>query len=124
MTPVRLMVLGLALVLSACGGTTPDGSCVTDYDCEFDQLCGHEGFCLACDNCQRGWVGTCTAPVWPLERQPDSVWIEASMDGDVLVYGYQCESTTSEYRYVRAEGEDCFSTEAGVRDLCGFEDRL
>ncbi len=115
------LLLFVCLLGLGCTPATPDGTCLTDYDCEFYQLCGMGGYCLACDNCQRGWVGTCTAPVWPLEREPNSVWMEASIDGDVLVYGYDCESATSEYRYTRPEGEACFASEPGVRDLCDFE---
>ncbi|MBN2496948.1 MAG: hypothetical protein JXR96_20320 [Deltaproteobacteria bacterium] len=115
-------LLAASLLALACGQTTrPDGACVSDYDCEPDQLCGADRHCLLCTNCDRGRVGTCMAPVWPLDRQPDEIFVEPSIDGDVLVYSYACEGAWSDYRYTRLAEEACFETEPHVDDDCGFE---
>ena len=105
MIPVRLACIGslfFALCMGACGSTsTPDGSCYTDFDCEADQLCGREGVCLLCDNCARGRIGTCLAPVFPIEREPDSIRLDPQGENEVLVYLYTCSAGSSEFRYTR-----------------------
>ncbi len=118
----RSLVLVLAACLAACGQvTTPDGSCLTDFDCEPDQLCGLQGVCLLCSNCERGRVGTCTVPVFPGEREPDSAWLEPGGDGEVLVYAYSCDQGATEYRYSRGPDDECFDPEPTVSDECGLE---
>jgi len=116
-----IFMAAATLGAAGCGGT-PDGSCYTDFDCEPDQVCGLEGYCLLCENCQRGVVATCTAPAWPLDRIPDSIRIESYPDREKLIYVYDCDGPTTEYRYHRVTGERCFESTPHVADDCGFED--
>lgn len=115
-----LMVAGM--LAAGCAGSGPDGSCVTDYDCEADQLCGTAGRCLLCDNCDRGRVGTCTAPAWPRSGPPDAIRLESREDRDMLTYLYRCEAAETSYRYDRLTGWACFDPEPRVDDGCGFGD--
>lgn len=110
----------LASLVMACGDTRSEGDCLTDFDCESDQLCGGAGHCLLCANCDRGRVGTCTAPAFPLDRDPDTIRLEDAGGGDLLVYVYQCPGATSEYRYLRSAGEACFDPEPNLSDGCGL----
>ena len=114
-----LWMLGcLGLVLAGCGAVTEDGSCTTDFNCPADQLCGLEGVCLLCDNCDRGRVGTCTAPRFPEEQPPDAVRLEATDDADLLLYVYGCPGGERSYRYRRPNGEPCFEPEPRLDDGC------
>ncbi len=113
-------LLALALAVCACGNG-PDGSCYTDFDCETNQVCGLAGMCLQCTNCERGQVGTCTAPVWPRETAPDSVRIDTLSDRERLIYAYTCPGALTEYRYHRINGERCFERIPHVDDGCGLE---
>jgi len=118
----RSLVLVLAACLAACGQvSTPDNSCLTDFDCEPDQLCGLQGVCLLCSNCERGRVGTCTVPVFPGGQEPDGVRLDSDDFGEVLVYMYFCDQGVTEYRYVRGPGDECFDPEPTVSDECGLE---
>ncbi len=111
----------LAISIVASCGSSPDGSCYTDFDCDIDQVCGLNDMCLLCSNCERGQVATCTAPVWPRPGPPDSIRIEPFNDREKLIYVYSCSGATSEYRYHRVNGERCFETTAHVDDGCNFE---
>ena len=109
----------LALWMGACGSTsTPDGSCYTDFDCEADQLCGREGVCLLCDNCDRGRIGTCLGPIFPISREPDSIRLDPQGENEVLVYLYTCSAGSSEFRYTLRVSEDCFDPDPHVSDGC------
>jgi hypothetical protein len=116
-------ILLVPVWLVACGeGSTPDGNCVDDFDCEPDQVCGLSGICLLCDNCQRGIVGSCTVPAYPQPRAPDSIWRESLGDRECLHYIYRCEGNLTDYRYDRLTGARCFEREPGrVEDGCGLE---
>ncbi len=106
--------------LAACGQTIPDGTCLTDFDCQVDQLCGSQGMCLLCLNCQRGRLGTCTVPAFPIAREPDAVRIEASGLDERLVYRYDCASGESEFSYLRRAGQACFDPQPSAFDGCGL----
>lgn len=105
---------------AGCTGAGPDGSCVTDYDCEPEQLCGTRGTCLLCTNCDRGRVGTCTAPAWPFPDPPDEIRIESREDRDMLFYLYHCEGGASSYRHDRLADQTCFDPAPRVDDGCGL----
>ena len=109
----------LAIAGAGCGDPGPDGSCTTDFDCESDQLCGEPGRCLTCVNCDRGRVGTCTAPVWPEAGAPGGIWMESAGTDEVLVYAYDCPGGQVLYRYTRDAGERCFEKTPSVDDGCG-----
>ncbi len=112
------LVPGLVLGAAACGDSRPDGACLTDFDCEPQQLCGTAGRCLECLNCERGRVGTCLGPVFPLDAAPDTIRLEESGGGDLLIYVYGCDGATSEFRYLRGPDEACFNPQPSVRDGC------
>lgn len=115
------ILLSVALFVGACG-SSPDGACYTDFDCETDQVCGLEGRCLLCANCQRGVISTCTAPAWPRPEAPEEIRIEPFSDQERLIYVYACPGATTEYRYHRVTGERCFETDPYIDDGCNLEE--
>jgi hypothetical protein len=115
------LLLPIALFSGGCG-SSPDGDCYTDFDCEEDQVCGLGGKCLLCENCQRGVISTCTAPAWPRPGAPEEIRIDSYPDQERLIYLYTCPGAVTEYRYHRTIGERCFETDPYVDDGCNFEE--
>ena len=74
--------------------------------------------CLLCTNCDRGRVGTCTAPAFPVDTTPDTIRLEDDGGDDLLIYVYRCAGGSSEFRYRREAGEACFDPEPSVTDGC------